>query len=87
MSFTDIYIGHTIVPDQFVIRGDCENNVSEKFRKYYSHNLNKLNVLSKSWVGFTLRLVEAAKNIFNFIVPLLEHVVASSFNNFKRRHS
>ncbi len=41
MSFTDICKGHTIVPDQFVIRGDCENNVSGYFRKYYSHNLDK----------------------------------------------
>jgi hypothetical protein len=43
-----------------------ENNVSKLFGNIIFHDLNKLYVLSQSWVGFTLvRLVEAAKNIFS----------------------
>lgn len=52
MSFTDICKGHTIVPDQFVIRGDCRI-MSLKIFGNITLQSRQAKVLSQSWVGFT----------------------------------
>ena len=50
MSFTDICIGHTIVPDQFVVRGILNQKVllTESWYYFLIKDMNKLYVLSHS---------------------------------------